>query len=61
MQTRVLAPSPTGLQRIGGVRQLVQYFFARSQEEVPLRIRYRPRTLSEEALEDLYETSLGLA
>ncbi|HDQ14218.1 MAG TPA: glutamate--tRNA ligase, partial [Sediminispirochaeta sp.] len=60
MSVRVrYAPSPTGLQHIGGVRTaLFNYFFARSQGgsfilrvEDTDRERYR-----EEALQDLYDT-----
>ena len=60
MQVRVrYAPSPTGLQHIGGIRTaLFNYFFARSQKgSFILRIedtdqeRYSP-----EALDDLYAT-----
>lgn len=53
------APSPTGLQHIGGVRTaLFNYFFARSQKgKFILRIEDTDRTrYSEEALEDLYAT-----
>ncbi|NMA22402.1 MAG: glutamate--tRNA ligase [Spirochaetales bacterium] len=60
MQTRVrYAPSPTGLQHIGGVRTaLFNYFFARSQGgKFLLRIEDTDQErYSEEALEDLYET-----
>lgn len=60
MKVRVrYAPSPTGLQHIGGVRTaLFNYFFARSQGgSFILRIEDTDQTrYSDEALEDLYET-----
>ncbi len=60
MTTRVrYAPSPTGLQHIGGVRTaLFNYFFARSQGgKFILRIEDTDQERSsEEALSDLYET-----
>lgn len=60
------APSPTGLQHIGGVRTaLFNYFFARSQRgKFILRIEDTDQERSsDEALEDLYETLawLGVA
>ncbi len=60
MSVRVrYAPSPTGLQHIGGVRTaLFNYFFARSEGGTfILRIEDTDRTrYSEEALRDLYDT-----
>lgn len=60
MKVRVrYAPSPTGLQHIGGVRTaLFNYFFARSQGgSFILRIEDTDQTrYSDEALQDLYET-----
>lgn len=60
MDVRVrYAPSPTGLQHIGGVRTaLFNYFFARSQRgKFILRIEDTDQErYSDEALEDLYET-----
>ena len=53
------APSPTGLQHIGGVRTaLYNYFFARSQHgKFILRIEDTDRErYSDESLNDLYET-----
>ncbi len=60
MEVRVrYAPSPTGLQHIGGVRTaLFNYFFARSKGgKFILRIEDTDRErFSEESLNDLYET-----
>jgi glutamyl-tRNA synthetase len=60
MSVRVrYAPSPTGLQHIGGVRTaLFNYFFARSQGgSFILRVEDTDRTrYSDEALQDLYDT-----
>ena len=60
MEVRVrYAPSPTGLQHIGGIRTaLFNYFFARSKGgEFILRIEDTDRErYSEEALQDLYDT-----
>lgn len=60
MSVRVrYAPSPTGLQHIGGVRTaLFNYFFARSQGgDFILRIEDTDRErYNKEALDDLYET-----
>ncbi|MDD2232922.1 MAG: glutamate--tRNA ligase [Sphaerochaetaceae bacterium] len=60
METRVrYAPSPTGLQHIGGVRTaLFNYFFAKSSGgKFILRVEDTDRTrYSDEALEDLYST-----
>jgi glutamyl-tRNA synthetase len=60
MSVRVrYAPSPTGLQHIGGVRTaLFNYFFARSQGGTfILRVEDTDRTrYSDEALKDLYDT-----
>ncbi|HPZ15995.1 MAG TPA: glutamate--tRNA ligase [Sphaerochaeta sp.] len=60
MDVRVrYAPSPTGLQHIGGVRTaLFNYFFARAQGgKFILRIEDTDQErYTEEALEDLYET-----
>ena len=53
------APSPTGLQHIGGVRTaLFNYFFARSQGgKFILRIEDTDRErYSDESLDDLYST-----
>lgn len=53
------APSPTGLQHIGGVRTaLYNYFFARANKgEFILRVEDTDRTrYSEESLDDLYST-----
>ena len=53
------APSPTGLQHIGGIRTaLFNYFFARAQKgKFILRIEDTDQERSsEEALEDLYAT-----
>lgn len=67
MSVRVrYAPSPTGLQHIGGVRTaLFNYFFARSRGGTfILRVEDTDRErFHEEALEDLYETLkwLGIA
>jgi len=67
MDVRVrYAPSPTGLQHIGGVRTaLFNYFFARAQRgKFILRIEDTDQErYSDEALEDLYETLswLGVA
>lgn len=64
MSVRVrYAPSPTGLQHIGGVRTaLFNYFFARSQKgEFILRIEDTDRQrYSEEAMQDLYDTCTWL-
>lgn len=60
MEVRVrYAPSPTGLQHIGGVRTaLYNYFFARSQGgKFILRIEDTDRErYSDESLQDLYDT-----
>ena len=60
MQVRVrYAPSPTGLQHIGGIRTaLFNYFFARSQKgSFILRIEDTDQErYSTEALDDLYAT-----
>ena len=60
MEVRVrYAPSPTGLQHIGGVRTaLFNYFFARSQGgKFILRIEDTDRErYSDESLQDLYDT-----
>ena len=60
MDVRVrYAPSPTGLQHIGGVRTaLFNYFFARAQGgKFILRIEDTDQErYSDEALDDLYET-----
>ena len=60
MEVRVrYAPSPTGLQHIGGVRTaLYNYFFARSQGgKFLLRIEDTDRErYTEESLQDLYDT-----
>lgn len=60
MEVRVrYAPSPTGLQHIGGIRTaLFNYFFARSQKgKFILRIEDTDQERSsEEALQDLYDT-----
>ena len=60
MEVRVrYAPSPTGLQHIGGVRTaLFNYFFARSSGgKFILRVEDTDRTrYSDESLQDLYET-----
>ncbi len=60
MKVRVrYAPSPTGLQHIGGIRTaLFNYFFARSKGgEFILRVEDTDRErYSEEALQDLYDT-----
>ena len=60
MEVRVrYAPSPTGLQHIGGVRTaLYNYFFARSQHgKFILRIEDTDRErYSDESLQDLYDT-----
>ena len=60
MSVRVrYAPSPTGLQHIGGVRTaLFNYFFARSQGGTfILRVEDTDRErYHEEALQDLYDT-----
>ena len=60
MSVRVrYAPSPTGLQHIGGVRTaLFNYFFARSQGgKFILRVEDTDQTrYSDEALQDLYDT-----
>ncbi len=60
MSVRVrYAPSPTGLQHIGGVRTaLFNYFFARSQKGTfILRVEDTDRQrYSEEAMQDLYDT-----
>ncbi len=60
MSVRVrYAPSPTGLQHIGGVRTaLFNYFFAKSRGgSFILRVEDTDRTRSsDEALEDLYQT-----
>lgn len=60
METRVrYAPSPTGLQHIGGVRTaLFNYFFARATGgKFILRVEDTDRTrYSDEALDDLYQT-----
>lgn len=60
MEVRVrYAPSPTGLQHIGGVRTaLYNYFFARSQGgKFILRVEDTDRErYSDESLEDLYST-----
>jgi len=60
MSVRVrYAPSPTGLQHIGGVRSaLFNYFFARSQGgKFILRIEDTDRSRStDESLQDLYQT-----
>lgn len=67
MDVRVrYAPSPTGLQHIGGVRTaLFNYFFARAQRgKFILRIEDTDQErYTEEALEDLYQTLswLGVA
>jgi len=53
------APSPTGLQHIGGIRTaLYNYFFAKSQGgKFILRVEDTDRTrYSEESLKDLYDT-----
>ena len=59
MEVRVrYAPSPTGLQHIGGVRTaLYNYFFARSQGgKFILRIEDTDRErYSDESLQDLYD------
>ena len=60
MSVRVrYAPSPTGLQHIGGVRSaLFNYFFARSQGGTfVLRVEDTDRTrYADESLQDLYDT-----
>lgn len=60
MSVRVrYAPSPTGMQHIGGIRTaLFNYFFARANKGVfVLRIEDTDQTRStEEALDDLYQT-----
>lgn len=60
MEVRVrYAPSPTGLQHIGGIRTaLFNYFFARSKGgKFILRVEDTDRErYSEEALQDLYDT-----
>ncbi|MFA6934157.1 MAG: glutamate--tRNA ligase [Sphaerochaetaceae bacterium] len=60
MEVRVrYAPSPTGLQHIGGVRTaLYNYFFARAnQGKFILRVEDTDRTrYTDEALQDLYDT-----
>ena len=67
MEVRVrYAPSPTGLQHIGGVRTaLFNYFFARANSgKFILRVEDTDRELySDESLQDLYDTLawLGIA
>ena len=60
MDVRVrYAPSPTGLQHIGGIRTaLFNYFFARSQKgKFILRIEDTDQERSsDEAIQDLYDT-----
>ena len=60
MSVRVrYAPSPTGLQHIGGVRTaLFNYFYAKSQGgDFLLRVEDTDRErYSEESLDDLYQT-----